>query len=66
MCACIISVCLDVHMCGGNNQYVCMYVGKHAHLYVAKYVCMETCMITSSCVYAYMYACACMFVGRHA
>ena len=38
----------------------------HECVYVFKYVCRETCMIIYSCIHAYIYVDACMYVGRHA
>ena len=30
MCACIIYVCMHLHIYGGKNPYICKYVGKYA------------------------------------
>ena len=49
LCACIIYVCMHIHMYGGKNQYVSMNVDRHAQvcicLYVSNDVYRETCMI---------------------
>ena len=66
MCACIIYVCMHVHMFGSKNPYACRPTCMILYMYVSKYVYRETCMLMLLCVHEYIYVHACMYVGRHA
>ena len=66
MHASYMNVC--VHMYGGKNPYVSVYVYRctcmSLYVYVSKYVWKETCMVMFLCVHEFMYVFVC--VGRHA
>ena len=60
-------ICVEVRI----HMYLCMYVGKHAQIYicfnVSEYICKETCMIMyvcrQACVSLYTYIC--MYVDMY-